>query len=108
MTARFSSDRRNWSNNLSPDERSALEASMRGQRPHIDIDQALREHWLEIWYQPKIDLRRKCLAGAEALARIHHPTHGVLLPSTFIEDTDELSLAHLTEHALLTTLRDCS
>jgi EAL domain-containing protein (putative c-di-GMP-specific phosphodiesterase class I) len=108
MTARFSSDRRDWSSNLSQDEHSLLEDSMRGVRPHIDIEQALREHWLEIWYQPKIDLRRNCLAGAEALARIHHPTLGVLLPNAFLEDTDETSLAHLTEHALLTTLRDWS
>ncbi len=108
MTARFSNDRRDWSNNLSPNEHSLLEDSMRGARPHIEIDQALREGWLEIWYQPKIDLRRKCLAGAEALARIHHPTLGVLLPQDFLTGTDEASLAHLTEHALLTTLRDWS
>jgi EAL domain-containing protein (putative c-di-GMP-specific phosphodiesterase class I) len=79
---------------------------MRGARPRVSIAEAIREHWLEIWYQPKIDLRRKCLAGAEALARIHHPMLGVLLPNTFLADADEPSIVHLTEHALLSTLRD--
>lgn len=109
MTVRQADDPRHWSaslNNLSENERDLLVDSMRGTRPRIDIDQALHENWLEIWYQPKIDLRRKCLAGAEALARIHHPTLGILLPHSFIDESNDDSLALLTEHALLTTLRD--
>ena len=72
----------------------------------ISVDDALRNNWLEMWYQPKIDLKRKCLAGAEALARIRHPQEGVLWPESFLPGIDEDSLAHLTEHALLTTLRN--
>jgi EAL domain-containing protein (putative c-di-GMP-specific phosphodiesterase class I) len=104
-------DPRNWAGpleNLSEKERGWLTESMRGTVPHVDIHQALREHWLEMWYQPKIDLRRKCLAGAEALARINHPTLGVLLPQSFLAGVDDDSLASLTEHALLATLRDWS
>src|SRR6185295_6064397 len=105
MTAREpGDDPRRWSgslDNLSDHERNSPVDSMRGARPRIEIDEALREGWLEIWYQPKIDLRRKCLAGAEALARIHHPMLGVLLPGAFLDGVDDTSLAHLTEHALL-------
>ena len=72
----------------------------------IAVDEALQNNWLEIWYQPKIDLKRKCLAGAEALARIRHPQEGMLWPQSFLPGIDEESLAHLTEHALLTTLRN--
>ena len=36
--------------------------------------------WIEFWYQPKIDLRRKQLAGVEAFARCRHPQLGILLP----------------------------
>ncbi len=72
----------------------------------IAVDEALRNNWLEIWYQPKIDLKRKCLAGAEALARIRHPQDGMLWPDSFLPGIDEASLMHLTEHALLTTLRN--
>jgi EAL domain-containing protein (putative c-di-GMP-specific phosphodiesterase class I) len=72
----------------------------------IAVDEALRNNWLEIWYQPKIDLKRKCLAGAEALAHIRHPQEGMLWPESFLPGIDEASLAQLTEHALLTTLRN--
>jgi EAL domain-containing protein (putative c-di-GMP-specific phosphodiesterase class I) len=72
----------------------------------IEIGEALRNGWLEIWYQPKIDLKRKCLAGAEALARIRHPQEGMLWPESFLPGVDEDSLIALTEHALLTTLRN--
>jgi EAL domain-containing protein (putative c-di-GMP-specific phosphodiesterase class I) len=89
-------------------ERGWLADSMRGTVPHVDVHQALREGWLEMWYQPKIDLRRKCLAGAEALARINHPSLGVLLPQSFLAGIDEANMTRLTEHALLATLRDWS
>lgn len=104
-----SDDPRHWSgplDNMGEDERGWLVDSMRGASPQINVEQALREHWLEIWYQPKIDLKRKCLAGAEALARIHHPNLGVLLPGQFLTGVDDGTLAVLTEHALLSTLYD--
>ncbi len=91
---------------MGEEERGWLVDSMRGASPQINVEQALREHWLEIWYQPKIDLKRKCLAGAEALARIHHPNLGVLLPGQFLSGVDDGTLAILTEHALLSTLYD--
>jgi EAL domain-containing protein (putative c-di-GMP-specific phosphodiesterase class I) len=76
--------------------------------PRIAIAEALRNRWFEIWYQPKIDLKRKCLAGAEALARIHHPELGVLLPGTFQPEVDEESVAELAQQALVATLCDWS
>ncbi len=72
----------------------------------VPMAEALREHWLEIWYQPKIDLRRKCLAGAEALARIRHPQDGLLWPESFLPMLDEQELAQLAEYDLLTALDD--
>lgn len=72
----------------------------------IEVDEALRQNWLEIWYQPKIDLKRKCLAGAEALARVRHPQEGMLWPESFLPGIDEASLARLTEHVLLTAMRN--
>jgi len=72
----------------------------------VAIEQALRNNWLEIWYQPKIDLKRKCLAGAEALPHIRHPQDGMLWPESFLPGLDEESLAQLAEHELLTILRD--
>jgi EAL domain-containing protein (putative c-di-GMP-specific phosphodiesterase class I) len=74
----------------------------------IGLEEALRRGWLEIWYQPKIELRHQRLAGAEALARIRHPDLGVLLPQAFLAESSEQGLAQLAEYALLTTLRDWS
>jgi EAL domain-containing protein (putative c-di-GMP-specific phosphodiesterase class I) len=103
-------DVRTWSdpiNDLAEDERRSLVDSMSAEaRPRIAIAEALRNQWFEIWYQPKIDLKRKCLAGAEALARIRHPQLGVLLPGSFLPDVDENSVAELAQHALVATLCD--
>jgi EAL domain-containing protein (putative c-di-GMP-specific phosphodiesterase class I) len=105
-------DVRGWSGpikHLADDERRSLTDSMSAPaRPRIAIAEALRNHWFEIWYQPKIDLKRKCLAGAEALARIRHPELGVLLPGSFLPDVDEGSVIELAQHALLATLCDWS
>src|SRR5208282_6247652 len=105
-----SKDVRNWSGpikNLAEDERRSLVDSMSAApRPRIAVAEALRNNWFEIWYQPKIDLKRKCLAGAEALARIRHPQLGVLLPGSFLPDVDEDGVAELAQHALLATLCD--
>src|SRR5262245_49457249 len=90
-------EHRRWSGpieKLGDDERQSLVDSMRTEhRPRIDIDEALRSGWIEMWYQPKIDLKRKCLAGAEALARIRHPSYGVLLPGNFLPGVAEGSIA---------------
>ena len=75
-------------------------------QPQFVFGVALRNDWLEIWYQPKIDLKRKCLAGAEAIARICHPQEGMLWPESFLPGADEADLLALAEHALLTTLRN--
>jgi EAL domain-containing protein (putative c-di-GMP-specific phosphodiesterase class I) len=71
----------------------------------ISIDEALENNWLDIWYQPKIDLRRKCLAGAEALVRLQHPQAGFLWPEDYVGQLDDGGLTKLVEHALLTALR---
>jgi EAL domain-containing protein (putative c-di-GMP-specific phosphodiesterase class I) len=83
-------------------------AATPSRRPRIAISEALRNHWFEIWYQPKIDLKRKCLAGAETLARLRHPELGVLPPGSFQPDVEAGSIAALTEHALLAALCDWS
>jgi EAL domain-containing protein (putative c-di-GMP-specific phosphodiesterase class I) len=112
MSGTESKDVRSWSgpiNNLAEDERRSLVDSMSADaRPRVSVAEALRNHWFEIWYQPKIDLKRKCLAGAEALARIRHPDLGVLLPGSFLPDVDEESVGQLAQHALMATLCDWS
>jgi EAL domain-containing protein (putative c-di-GMP-specific phosphodiesterase class I) len=85
---------------------SVVEDDAGDERPHIAIAQALHDDWVEVWYQPKIDLKRKSLAGAEALVRIRHPQLGVLSPGSFVADVDENSVVELAQHALVATLCD--
>jgi EAL domain-containing protein (putative c-di-GMP-specific phosphodiesterase class I) len=75
--------------------------------PTIEVDEALNDGWFEDWYQPKIDVKRKCLAGAEALACIRHPDLGLLMPGGYACGADT-GLARLSEHAVLAVLRNWS
>jgi EAL domain-containing protein (putative c-di-GMP-specific phosphodiesterase class I)/CheY-like chemotaxis protein len=72
----------------------------------VGLEEALANGWLELWYQPKIDLRTGALVGAEGLIRARHPTHDVLAPATFLPGSSEASLSALTEHVVLAALRD--
>lgn len=74
--------------------------------PSTGLDEALDENWLELWYQPKIDIRRRCLAGAEAYIRIRHPEHGVLAPDRIWSDDGDDTLARLSEHLVTSVLQD--
>ncbi len=71
----------------------------------IELEQALANKWIEFWYQPKIDLRKKRLAGAETYARARHPQHGVLMPSAFMPGAGEASLIKLSELVLASALK---
>jgi EAL domain-containing protein (putative c-di-GMP-specific phosphodiesterase class I) len=73
---------------------------------NVTLAEALCCGWLEVWYQPKIDLRAKLLAGAEAYIRIRHPAHGVVSPDNFLIDAAVPELLSLTEHVIRTVLRD--
>jgi EAL domain-containing protein (putative c-di-GMP-specific phosphodiesterase class I)/CheY-like chemotaxis protein len=69
------------------------------------LSEALAKNWVEFWYQPKIDIRRKQLAGAEAFARVRHPEHGVLSPASFMPNAQEADVIKLSELALQDALR---
>ncbi|MGD0148532.1 MAG: EAL domain-containing response regulator [Xanthobacteraceae bacterium] len=71
----------------------------------IDLGEALRNRWIEFWYQPKIDLRKKQLIGVEAYSRARHPKDGVLMPSAFMPGASEGDLVTLSEQALDQTLQ---
>jgi EAL domain-containing protein (putative c-di-GMP-specific phosphodiesterase class I) len=70
----------------------------------VDLDEALKNGWLEFWYQPKIDLRKKQLVGVEAFAHVRHPLNGVLTPGAFMPGAKESSLVALSELALAQAL----
>jgi len=72
----------------------------------VTLDDVLRRNWFELWYQPKIDLRTKRLAGAEALVRARKPGGGVIPPGVFLPGATEEQMLALTERVILRSLRD--
>lgn len=70
------------------------------------LDEALAQGWLDLWYQPKIDLRARRLTGAEALIRCHHPVRGLIEARTLLKGASETSMAALTEFVVVRALRD--
>jgi len=71
-----------------------------------DLRRALDNDELEVYFQPKVDLRDRHLVGVECLARWEHPTHGSVAPEDFVavaEHTGQLS--RLTEAVLREGLR---
>ena len=62
------------------DDRHARDVGHHAQR----LRQAMREGELVLHYQPKVDMRRGTVLGAEALIRWQHPERGLLPPSAFL------------------------
>jgi EAL domain-containing protein (putative c-di-GMP-specific phosphodiesterase class I) len=76
-----------------------------GVASRIDLGEAIDSGWMEFWYQPKIDLRKKQLAGAEAYARARHPMHGIALPGAFMPGASDAAIVKLSEMALTSALK---
>lgn len=49
-----------------------------------NIKKALEKQEIEIYLQPKYDIKTNKIAGAEALSRWVHPTKGIIRPDSFI------------------------
>ncbi|MFN3657515.1 MAG: EAL domain-containing protein [Pseudolabrys sp.] len=67
----------------------------------VDVDEALMNGWLELWYQPKIDPRRLIPCGAEALIRVRHPTWGVVSPAYFVPAVNDPYFHALSQFAIM-------
>ncbi|PXX91882.1 hypothetical protein DIT71_08530 [Marinobacter vulgaris] len=75
-----------------------------------ELDDALREHQLEVYYQPIIDIRTGVISRAEALLRWNHPHRGLLSPNAFLGITEQSGLtdsitAYVLEQAVTRSLR---
>ncbi len=72
----------------------------------ITLADVLKRNWVELWYQPKIDLKTKRLVGAEALVRARHPQRGIIPPGAFLPGASETDMLMLTERVIVTALKD--
>ena len=74
--------------------------------PPVHVTEALHSEWLELWYQPRIEVHSLTLSGAEALVRMRHPTWGIVPPACFIPDADDPHFAALSEFVLRQVAKD--
>jgi EAL domain-containing protein (putative c-di-GMP-specific phosphodiesterase class I) len=72
----------------------------------VDVAEALRFDWLELWYQPKIDTRALVMRGAEALVRMRHPTWGIVSPTQFLPDDSDPHFRALSEFVVRQAVED--
>jgi len=71
------------------------------------LRRAVDEAQLRLQYQPKVDLRRDCIVGVEALLRWEHPERGEIAPDQFIPLAVSTGLIKpLTHWVLQTALAD--
>ena len=69
----------------------------------IELQKALQQNGLEVWYQPKVNARDFTINGAEALVRWKHPVEGYISPGAFIPVAER---AGLIEHLGRVVMRD--
>lgn len=75
-------------------------------KPTVDVAEALKAGWLELWYQRKIDARSLTPRGAEALVRLRHPSWGVVAPAAFLPDGDDPHFRALSEFVVQRVIED--
>jgi EAL domain-containing protein (putative c-di-GMP-specific phosphodiesterase class I) len=70
----------------------------------VSLKTAIARDTIVFRYQPKVDLKRRQIVGAEAFARIAHPRHGILLPARFLAGAAEEDLIELARRALMNAI----
>jgi EAL domain-containing protein (putative c-di-GMP-specific phosphodiesterase class I)/FixJ family two-component response regulator len=79
---------------------------VRPKKTLIQITEALRRNWLELWYQPKIDLRTLSVCGAEALLRARHPDFGIIDPDHILPPSGDAAFLPLSKFVIEHVLAD--
>ena len=75
-------------------------------QPDVDVAEALKTGWLELWYQRKLDARSLTPSGAEALVRMRHPSWGVVVPAAFLPDHNDPNFHALSEFVVARAVAD--
>ncbi|MGF1727396.1 sensor domain-containing protein [Photobacterium nomapromontoriensis] len=76
----------------------------------IELQKALQNNGLEVWYQPKVNARDFAIDGAEALVRWKHPVEGYISPGQFIPVAERSGLieqlGQVVMREVFTTVRE--
>lgn len=76
-----------------------------GPTRQLSVSQALARGWLELWYQPKLELATGAIVGAEALIRMRHPELGIVPPVSFVPDSRSSAYEDMTQFVIETSAR---
>lgn len=76
--------------------------------PALGLEEAIANDWLELWYQPKLDLRTSKMAGVEAVVVCRHPKRGILPADGLLAQASRTTRAALAERFIGETLDDWS
>ena len=63
-----------------------------------DLTRALANDELELYFQPKVDLRNLRILSCEALLRWNHPLDGVLFPGALIQAAETYNMMNVLGH----------
>lgn len=74
--------------------------------PLVDVAEAVRSGWVELWYQPKIDARAVVMRGVEALLRIRHPAWGIVPAALLVPADGDPRFAPLSESMISRAMDD--
>ena len=73
-----------------------------------DLRTAIEKQLLELYYQPKVDVRSEKVIGVEALIRWKHPQHGFIKPEDFIPLAEQTGLIKpLTQWVIEKAIYQC-
>lgn len=61
-------------------------------RKENELRNAFSNGWMEMFYQPRVDLKTGKISGAEALIRCRDPEKGIVPPKDFIPLAEEIGL----------------
>lgn len=61
-------------------------------RKENELRNAFSNGWMEMFYQPRVDLKTGKISGAEALIRCRDPEKGIIPPKDFIPLAEEIGL----------------
>jgi diguanylate cyclase (GGDEF)-like protein/PAS domain S-box-containing protein len=73
-----------------------------------EFRKAIQDGQIELYCQPKVEMRTNEVIGAEALVRWRHPRLGMISPALFVPLVEDTELIHvLTRHMLQASVRQC-
>jgi EAL domain-containing protein (putative c-di-GMP-specific phosphodiesterase class I)/ActR/RegA family two-component response regulator len=103
---RASDLRERWLEQLEPLPTKPKSASPQRSKPVTDLAEAIQKGWLELWYQPKINLKTLTVGGAEALIRARHPVYGVVSPVDLLPPVGDPLYHPLSSFVLRSAMED--